>query len=521
MRKYSPQEIAQAIVRRRWLILVPFALGVAAVPILATYAPARYRSDALIVVIPQRVSHEYVKPTVGQSVEDRLPSLTDQILSRAKLELIITELDLYRDERQRGLMQDAVDRMKADVKTTAAGKDVDSFRVSYVSDDPEKAQKVTAKVSNLYVEQNNQDRQQQADNTSDFFANQLEAAKTRLQEHEKKLELYNKTNAGTLPSQLQGNLQAIQNANMQLQAVNDSMNRAQERRLFIDQQMADAQASLAAAALPPVTALPETAAAPTSTAQQLALARGRLTQLLQRYTPDHPDVVSQERTVAELSLRLEAEAPVSTPVGTEKPLNPAEAAAQKKLRELEAERLVVDHQIAGANAERTRLKQTIADYQAKVDALPTRESELVELTRDYSTIQMAYTNLLMKREDSQLAASLERRKIGEEFRVVDPASTPTRPYNQRQRLTIIASGAMAGLALGLLAVAFLEIRDSSFRSSDEVVKSLSLPVLASIPDMVSGQERQATKRRIWALDIVTSVLLAAAGVVLVIWRFRL
>ena len=37
--------------------------------------------------------------------------------------------------------------------------------------------------------------------------------------------------------------------------------------------------------------------------------------------------------------------------------------------------------------EEARLKQTIAAYQAKVDIVPTRESELVELTRDYSTLQ--------------------------------------------------------------------------------------------------------------------------------------
>ena len=76
----------------------------------------------------------------------------------------------------------------------------------------------------------------------------------------------------------------------------------------------------------------------------------------------------------------------------------------------------------------------MADYQAKVDVVPTRESELVELTRDYSTLQAAYTSLLTKREDSKIAANLERRQIGEQFRILDPASLPERPYNQTQRM---------------------------------------------------------------------------------------
>ena len=69
-----------------------------------------------------------------------------------------------------------------------------------------------------------------------------------------------------------------------------------------------------------------------------------------------------------------------------------------------------------------------------------------------------------------IAANLERRQIGEQFRLVDAASRPERPYNQRERLAIMASGAAAGLVLGLLAVGLLEYRDSSFRRAEEVVE---------------------------------------------------
>ena len=63
----------------------------------------------------------------------------------------------------------------------------------------------------------------------------------------------------------------------------------------------------------------------------------------------------------------------------------------------------------------------MAGYQASVDAVPTRESELIELTRDYETLQSIYTSLLSKREDSKIAANLERRQIGEQFKILDPA----------------------------------------------------------------------------------------------------
>lgn len=521
-RTYTLDEIVSIIVRRRWLILVPFALGAAAAPLLARFAPERYRSEALILVIPQRVPDSYVKPTVSETVEQRLPALTDQILSRSRLEQIIQEMDLYKAERSRDVMENVVQTMRRDISTTAVGntsavaKEVNSFRVSYVSLDAETARKVTERLASLYIDQNTRDRASQSASTSQFLGTQLEEAKRRLIEQEKKLEEYRRSHSGQLPTQLQGNLQAMGNANLQLQALNESTNRAQERRLLIERQIADMQAVPLPSSPPLITS-----DAPTSmtTAQQLEFARGRLALLLQRYTPDHPDVVTVKRTIAELVARLESETPTSaTAAVPEKPMTVAEATQRRRVLDLQAELAVIDHQLKGNRDEEARLKQTIAAYQAKVDVVPTRESELVELMRDYGTLQTAYTTLLMKHEDSVIAANLEQRQIGEQFKLLDTASLPQRPYNQSQRLGVMASGAGAGLVFGLLVVGLLEYRDSSFRREEEVLKALSLPVLALIPVMNSERELRAASQRGRAYDIAGTAVLLTAGVVLVLWR---
>ena len=515
VRTHTLFDIANLIVRKRWLVLIPFALGAAAAPILARYAPELYRSEALLLVIPQQVPTDYVTPTMTQSIDERLPAITDQILSRSRLEQIIQQLDLYPAERSSQVMEDVVQRMRSDVTTSAVGKDVNSFRVSYVSDEPEKARKVTERLASLYIEQNLKDRENQADSTSQFLNTQLEEAKRRLIEQEKKLEAYRKSHAGQLPSQLQGNLQASQTASLQLQSLNESMNRAQERRLLIERQIADSKVVL----VPAASANPE-AAAPLGTAQQLEIARARLALALQRYTPRHPEVVSLERTIADLVVKLESETPVGAAPAEQKPVTPAEAELQKRILDFQAELAVIDYQVAANRTEAARLNNLIAEYQAKIDVVPTRESELVELTRDYGTMQAAYTNLLVKREDSMLAANLERRQIGEQFKLLDTASLPGRPYNQRQRIGIMTSGAAAGLVLGLLVIALFEYRDSSFRTEVEAAKTLSIPVFAQIPVMVSDRERRAARRRAWAMDAGGAAILAAAAFVLVIWRLQ-
>jgi len=87
-----------------------------------------------------------------------------------------------------------------------------------------------------------------------------------------------------------------------------------------------------------------------------------------------------------------------------------------------------------------------------------------------------------------------------------------------QRLALTASGAIGGLALGLLIIGLREYRDSSFRSKDEVVKAISLPVLASIPVMTSPREQQLAVRRMRMLDVGGSVLLLASFAIVVAWR---
>ena len=476
-KKYTFEEAAR-ILRRRWLlILLPLAIGTAAGIAGHQWLPAQYQSETVIIVIPQRIPDSYVKSTVSANVEDRLRSVSEQILSRSRLERIIKDFDLYKAQRQSGPLEDVVKKMTNDINVKLEGKE-SSFRVTYISPDPDIAQKVTERLAALFIEENLRDRENLADSTNSFLDSQVQDAKRRLIEQEKKLEEYRRRYAGQLPSQLQGNLQSIQNAQMQLQSLHESMNRARERRLLIERQVAEAQ-TLPAEVIFAGAAGTAVEAAPPSAAQQLETAQARLESLKLRYTQEHPDVLAQEQAIADLLARVSAEA-LRPP---EQPRSASEIARQKRLRDLRAELAMVDRQLASAQAEEGRLKKTMADVSGRIEVVPTRESELVELTRDYSTLQETYSTLLQKREDSKLAANLERRQIGEQFRILDPASRPERPYNQKQRLAVLFGGSMGGLMFGLLLVGFLEYRDASFTCEDDVVRVLSLPVLALIPVM--------------------------------------
>jgi hypothetical protein len=139
--------------------------------------------------------------------------------------------------------------------------------------------------------------------------------------------------------------------------------------------------------------------------------------------------------------------------------------------------------------------------------------------RDYDTLQKTYTNLLVKKEDSKISANLERQQVGEQFKMLDPARLPEQPYYPN-RIRITAIGFGLGLMLGLGIAGFLEYRDTTLRTEDEIVKMLVLPVVAAIPVMTAIADRQR-QRRNRIVVAAASLLLVAGTMAGALWRFGL
>ncbi|MGH8638676.1 MAG: GumC family protein, partial [Burkholderiales bacterium] len=223
-KKYTPEEVLRILWHRKWLVIVPLAVASISTYAVARSLPETYRSETLIQVMPQRIPETYVRSTVTSRLEDRLGGIQQIILSRSRLERIIQDFDLYPEERKVMVMEEIVARMRTRDVTVRVERG-DAFRVTYTTGDPRLAQKVTEKLGSLFIEENLRDREALAEQTSQFLNGQLDGARERLVEHEKKLEAYRQRHSGELPSQMQANLQAIQNAQLQLQGLTETMNR--------------------------------------------------------------------------------------------------------------------------------------------------------------------------------------------------------------------------------------------------------------------------------------------------------
>ena len=568
-RRYTPEDIAKIVWRRKWLLLVPLVIGAAAMVVYARTLPNIYQSQALIQVVPQRIPESVVRPTVTGQLNTRLTAIAQQILSRARLESLIVELNLYPEVRKAGTMQDAVERMPRDVigpTVVSAGSRAGgqrqpqsaAFVVGFSAENPRTAMRVAERLASMFIEENLRQRTGQVDVTDQFLESQLTNARAQLEQHEKRLEEFRRRNAASLPTQLGANTSGLQGAQQQIANLVEKNVQDRERRMMLERQIADlasldisttasqaaslrGQTSASGASRPmqrgarsggstrgsqsagarpaargDAPADAGTATATLSAAERLELARNALIALEVRLKPDHPDIGIANRHIAELEKLAEQEALSAPLAGTTAGLSPAEVKQQQQLKALRDELEMLDRQIARKEGEEKALREKATMYQARIEETPTRETELAALNRDYETLQGQYGTLLKKQADSKIASELEHRQVAEQFSIVEPPREPPRPSSPN-RPWMVLMGALSGLALGLVVAGGLEYRDGSFRTDADVTAALSLPVLALIPAMVTAfDRRQRLRQRLLFAGSTGMVVLVS----LAEWKFR-
>jgi polysaccharide chain length determinant protein (PEP-CTERM system associated) len=511
-KQYSIETLFEVARRRKWLIVLP-ALSLAVVAMLVIYyLPNRYRSETLILVVPQRVPESYVKSTVTARIEDRLQAIGQQILSRTKLEQIVNDFNLYQAQRADGeLMEDIVEQMR----TRDIGIGVvkgDAFRVSFAADDPRTAMRVTERLGSLFIDESMRDREILAQGTSEFLGTQLDEARRQLEAVENKLQEYQRTFNGELPSQMSANLQGLHNAEIALQQLGESLNRDRERRIQFERTVADVLEAPEPVAAPAAQPRPEMAE---TLQDELRAAQQALVAVELKLKPEHPDVKRLRRNVEELQRRVDAHKLEGTL--TTRPTNTVvmDYAKRKRLTDAKAELDNLDREIQAKLGEEQRLRSVLGMYQARIEATPVRESELSSLTRDYDTLSQAYRSLLQKKEESEISANLERRQIGEQFRILDPARLPEKPISP-DRPTLYAIAILGALAIGFGLAAAAEYFDRTLRTESDVRAALNLMVLATVPNMRSAAAAGSRLRRRLALGAAGTAMLAVCATVA--WR---
>ena len=449
------------LLRRKWWIIIPAIVVPMTVYFVGRKIPKVYKSETMILVAPQKVPTDYVKPTVNGDVTDRLQTLSQQILSRTRLDSVIDEFNLYSNLKGHYTRDQIIEKMRSDITVEIVAdprperRSIGAFRISYMGNNPHTVQAVVERLSSLFISENLKARETQANGTTKFIEDALAQTQTKLADQEDAIRRFKAQNMGSLPEQEQANLTVLSQLQAMLQATTDEIGRAEQQRVYFESMLAVADKSTLATR-------------GSDLSKKLEDLRSQLAVAQQIYTPQHPDVVRLKHDVAALEAQI-----ATAPSKTEEPdVNRSQLTAIKQ-------------EILLKKAKQAKIEGQIQRVQGHIEMLPSVEMRFADLNRDYESTKTQYKTLLEKHDSSLLAADMEKRAEGEQFQVIDPANFPQNPIKP-DLVQLNALGLLAGLGLGI-GLAFLShMRDTTLHTPADVEFYLNVPLLVQLPTITSA-----------------------------------
>lgn len=525
--EFSPYSIARMIWKQKWLILIIFAVLTATSIVIVQKLPPVYEAAAVILVDSQKIPASMVPSTVTAGLQDRLANLAQQIFSSTRLQALIEQDGLYRDERKSHSMEDLVEEMRENLgihlihgivtgANTARGTgssgggrgNPDAFSVFFRDSNPATAALVANQLANLFIEENLRARERYASDTSSFIDQQLDDAKKSLDQQEAKVSQFKVQHSGELPEQenaliaVEGRLQA------EMQSSQDAIDRAQQNKVLYQNSLSMTEASLASLERASRQAAEEVAAsggagsaaaAPAPKASDVL--KGQLQALRLHYTDDFPEVKRVKRELAEVEALEKKQAAAAAPPAqnanstarggsrpdlneaglsgsTPTPLTPEILKERDQVSSLKNQLAALDMEIQRRTAEQDNVRKQMAKYQSHIDQLPVSQQDLAKLTRDYEISRQNYQALLNHKFTADMSTDMEMRQQSERFTLIEAATAPELPAAPNRPLY---DGAAAIIAFGLaLAIGFvLELRKNLFLGEWELPNGM--PVLGRVP----------------------------------------
>jgi polysaccharide biosynthesis transport protein len=503
------------VVRRRWTIVLSIFICWSVVWGVSWLIPASYKSEALILVEEQKIPEQYVVPNVTVSLQDRLQSMTQQVLSRTHLQATIDRFHLYPNRRSLFVTTDPVEQMRKDIKidlvdSASRPGQLTAFKIDYSAGSPQLAEQVNTELTSLFIEENLKLQQQLSESTTAFLQAQLTEARNKLEEQEAKLRVFKAEHLGQLPSQAETNVQILNGLQNQLVDTQRALDGAKQHRLYLEslQQQYQTQASKGGNDS-------STASTEAAMTDELRDLRRQLEDARSRLTDEHPDVVALKDRIAKAEkAKKDFETNAASQTETAKATHAADSGTKDELQssagtsmmQVQSQLKAIKLEIENYEQHEKELQSQIASYETRLNLTPQTEQELADVSRGYEELKANYNSLLQKQDQSQLATSLEQRQQGEQFRILDPPSLPSRP-SAPNHLLLSLGGLLLGVVVGLGLAAILEMTNVVVRKEEDLEGLVPTRVLVGIPHLDAPGE-DVFKKNFRSLEIGAAAVMA-------------
>lgn len=508
------QSAARGMWKYRWLgVLV--AWGVALLGTVVVFkipdqyeATARIHVDTLSILKPLMAGLA-VQPDVDQQIA----MLSRTLISRPNVEKLVRMADLDLKNRSKAQQDATVDELMKALRIAGTGRD-NLYLLSYRDAEAERAKRAIQSLVSIFVESGLGATRNDAASAKVFINDQIKSYQTKLEEAEARLKGFRLRNIDLqfgegrdIASRLGELSGQLEKARLELREAENARDAAKAALTGERSQSANlsTQSLLQESAINVAT--PEIDA-------RLDAQRRNLDMLLQRFTDQHPDVLSARRLVRDLEEQKRIEVQALRKAAMAAPPAIAIGAGSNSLASQELNRMVAMSEVQVASL-RARVSEYAARYnqaRTSLKTAPQLEAEAMQLNRDYAIHKKNYEDLVGRRESATMSGDLEVAAGMADFRLIDPPRVSPQPVSPN-RVLLLPLVLAAALAAGFFAAfAGSQVRPVFFHPG-ELRAKIDLPILGMVSAVLGDADvrrRRVDRLRFFAAS-GSLVLLFAAG----------
>lgn len=482
--------VARGIWKHRWpgllVAWVVAAIGVAVV----LWVPDKYEASARIYVDTQSILKPLMSGLAVQpNVEQQVAMLSRTLISRPNVEKLIRMADLDLGEKSKDAQEALIDRVTKSLEIKNTGRD-NLYTLGFRDPVPDKAKRVVQSLVSIFVESSLGDTRKDSDSAKKFIDEQIKTYVGKLEEAEARLKEFKVRNL---------EIQTADGKDMssRLGEISDQMNQARlalrEAENARDAAKSQLESEKTQSASISSRSLLQESAISVATPEidsRIDAQKRNLDVLLQRFTDQHPDIISARKLIKDLEDQKRKEVLELRKVAMASPV----AASSTSLAYQELNRLLVSSEIQVAS-----LRARVAEYEARfsraramLKTAPQIETEYSQLNRDYAIHKRNYEDLVARRESAVLSGDLEGTSGVADFRLIDPPRVSPQPVAPN-RILLLPLALLAALVAGLATAFVASQLRAVFFDARTLRDIVGLPLLGVVTLVVSDSSRHKEK----------------------------
>ena len=456
------------VLRKRWIVIVAVSVSVFAGNTYYTFTRTpQYRSSASLLVNSTIAVSDIQLPGLSTSSLVNLGTEVAILKSRPLIEIAVSKMQQSPSALSFKDLDPLTIMNGLDIRPE---KDTMVLRLTYTDSDPKRAREVLTALTQTYVEYSLKDRRTKSSTAIKFIQDKLPQVKQQLDKSALAVTQFRKTynivDPDTYAASVYKMREALENQAQDLQI---KMAQVQQQYEALSRQVGKSpEAAIGSAILQQDTPYQ-------SLVKQFQEVETNYFLERTRFREDHPTVIALKDRRDELYRLLEtrAQSVVGGRGSTTNITNEPNSAIQQNLA---SQLFDAQTTLAVSQAQLESIRNAQSEVATAFSKIPQIQQRYVEIQRQLALDTSTYNKLSEKLEELRIS---EAQEISS-WKILEPPLTPIKPSSPDIERSLI-TGAISGIALGILFALLLNRLDQRIREVEEVRELIDIPLLASIP----------------------------------------